>query len=168
VGNEERVISYNLACNAEPPRIVKKERPTLTADDLARFFEAARGERLEALWIVWALTGLRPGEILGLKWPYVRLDESGTGGEVLIRRSWSATRTGACMRGTTKTGKGRPVSLIPEAVTALKALKARYREELVKPRPLWETAWQVEPRFRDLVFPSLAGTPIGHDNLNKQ
>ena len=25
-----------------------------------------------------------------------------------------------------------------------------------------------EPKFRDLVFPSLAGTPISHNNLNKQ
>jgi integrase len=72
------------------------------------------------------------------------------------------------MRETTKTGKGRPVSLLPEAAAALKAHRARYLEELVKYRALWEVTWTANPKYRDLVFPSLAGTPIDHTNLNRQ
>ena len=43
---------------------------------------------------------LRPGEMLGLKWADVRLGKTdeGEAGELLIRRSWSATRTGAYWR----------------------------------------------------------------------
>ena len=162
------VIPHNVARDADPPTIQKKERPTLDLDGLELFFGAANGERLEALWIVWCLTGLRPGEILGLKWADVRLPKDGSDGELLIRRSWSATRTGAVMRETTKTGKGRPVSLLPEATAALSAHRTRYLEELVKYRTLWEAAWSKNPEYRDLVFPSRAGTPLDHGNVNRQ
>jgi integrase len=72
------------------------------------------------------------------------------------------------MRETTKTGVGRPVSLLPEAAAALSAHRARYREELVKYRLIWEQTWAKSPEYRDLVFPSKTGTPLDHVNLNKQ
>lgn len=162
------VITHNVARDADAPRVEKKERPTLDLDSLAAFFGAAAGERLEALWIVWCLTGLRPGEVLGLKWADVRLPKDGSDGELLIRRSWSATRTGAVMRETTKTGKSRPVSLLPEATAAMSAHRTRYLEELVRYRALWEEAWAKNPEYRDLVFPSRAGTPLDHGNVNRQ
>jgi hypothetical protein len=45
------VIPHNVARDADPPRVVKKERPTLDLGGLKRFFGVANGERLEALWI---------------------------------------------------------------------------------------------------------------------
>ena len=74
----------------------------------------------------------RPGEILGVKWQDFRPSDSGTDGELLIRRSWSATLTGAYMRETTKMGKGRSVALLPEAAAALKMHRSRYLEEPVR------------------------------------
>lgn len=132
------VVAYNVARDAEPSTVERKVRTTLDLGGLSRFFAAAAGERLEALWIVWCLTGLRPGEMLGLKWPDVRLGKTNEGeaSELLIRRSWSATtRTGAYWRETTKTGKGRPVSLLPGVAAALRLHRSRYLEELVRLRP---------------------------------
>ena len=117
---------------------------------------------------MWCLTGLRPGEVYGLKWFDVRLPKDNSDGELLIRRSWSATRTGAVMRETTKTGKGRPVSLLPEATAAMSSHRTHYLEELVRYRDLWEEAWAKNPEYRDLVFPSRAGTPLDHGNVNRQ
>ena len=144
-GGQEAPDPPQRSARRRRAKVEKKERTTLDLDGLGCFFAAAAGERLEGLWIVWCLTGLRPGEILGLKWADVRLPEDGSDGELLIRPSWSATRTGAVMRETTKTGKGRPVSLLSEATAAMSAHRMRYLEELV--------------RYRDLVFPSRAGTP---------
>ncbi|QIN80233.1 hypothetical protein GBA65_18825 [Rubrobacter marinus] len=116
------------------------------------------------MWIVWCLAGPRPGEILGVEWQDVRLNDPGTDGELLIRRSWSATLTGAYMRETTKTGKGRSVALLPEAAAALKVHRSRYLEE----RARHAEAWEGLPKHRDLVFPSKGGTAIDHTNLNRQ
>jgi hypothetical protein len=54
-----REIKPQRSRDADAPRVEKKERPTL--DGLEAFFGAAAGEKLEALWIVWCLTGLRTG-----------------------------------------------------------------------------------------------------------
>jgi integrase len=89
-------------------------------------------------------------------------------GEIFVARSWSATRTGAYMREMAKVSKARPLSLVPEAVAALRMHGARYLEELVEKRSAWEALREAEPKFRDLVFPSAAGTPLDHTNVNRQ
>lgn len=71
------------------------------------------------------------------------------------------------MRETTKTGKGRPVALLPEAA-ALKMHRSRYLEERVRHAEAWEAAWEKLPKHRELVFPSTAGTAINHTNLSRQ
>ena len=65
-------------------------------------------------------------------------------------------------------GKGRPVSLLPEAAAALKAHRSRYLAERVRRAEAWKASWERLPKHRDLVFPSTAGTAIGHTNLNRQ
>ena len=73
-----------------------------------------------------------------------------------------------------KPGPQSMVSLAPSLPSLMKSSPeppenhARYLEERLRHAPLWEAAWEEEPRFRDLVFPSLAGAPISHSNLNKQ
>ena len=61
-----------------------------------------------------ALTGMRPGELLALKWPDLKLpDDPERAGEVRVRRNLSKTKSGFVLRETTKTGKGRVVHLLP-------------------------------------------------------
>jgi integrase len=112
------------------------------------------------------LAGPRPGELLGLKWSDLVLpDKPDTPGEARIRRAVSLVCGKPHLRDTTKTGMGRPVHLLPEAVAALKAHRLRYLEERLRYAELWNAAWQAEPRQKDLVFPSLSGGPMDRDNL---
>lgn len=68
-----------------------------------------------AIYTVAMFTGLRRGELWGLRWSDVRLgDVEGQAPEVTVRRS---------NKGTTKTGKTRQVPLLPQAIEALKRLK---------------------------------------------
>lgn len=60
-------------------------------------------------------TGLREGEIWGLRWEDVRLD--GEHPQIIVRRSYN---------GPTKGGRSRRVPLLPPAVAALKAWRSRY------------------------------------------
>jgi integrase len=84
------------------------------------------------------------------------------------RRRIGEVSPSGCSAGWRSAEKGRPVSLLPEAGAALAAHRARYLEDLVKYRPLWEAAWAKSPEYRDLVFPSKAGTPIDHAKINRQ
>jgi integrase len=90
---KKRLIRYNVARDAEPPpRGPKKERPTLSLEQVANFFKAAAEaeSRFEALFIVAVLAGPRLGELLGLKWSDMVLpDKPDIPGEVRIRRAVS-------------------------------------------------------------------------------
>jgi integrase len=166
---KKRLIPYNVARDAEPPPLgPKKERTTLSLAQVANFFKAAAEaeSRFEALFIVAVLAGPRPGELLGLKWPDLVLpDKPNTPGEARIRRAVSLVWGTPHLRETTKTGKGRPVHLLPEAVAALKAHRLRYLEERLRYAEVWNATWRAEPHYEDLVFPSLNGGPMDRDNL---
>ena len=86
---KKRLIPYNVARDAEPPKQVRREYTTLSREQLRAFFKAAAEveDRFEALFITGALAGLRPGELLGLKWNDLKLPEEGPG-EATIRRSF--------------------------------------------------------------------------------
>ncbi len=68
----------NVTEAVKAPRPVKKEMTPLNPTQTRALLEAARGERLEALYAALAVTtGMRQGEILGLKWENIDM-ESGT------------------------------------------------------------------------------------------
>jgi len=113
---KKRLIPYNVARDADPSKQTKREYTTLSQNQLTSFFRAAAEAKdcLEAFFIVAALAGPRPGELLALKWADLRLpEEPNAPGEARIRRSLSTTREGLVLRETTKTGKGRLVYLLP-------------------------------------------------------
>jgi len=69
------LIPRNAAEGVRPPRVSSpgEEIKPLDHDGCAAFLEAARGERLEALYVVAVHCGLRQGELLALHWEDVDL-----------------------------------------------------------------------------------------------
>jgi integrase len=65
-----------------PPLKDTHEFVTLSPAQARRFLKAVKGDRLEALYIVALMTGMREGEPLGLRWADVDLD----GGALHITR----------------------------------------------------------------------------------
>ena len=57
----------------KPPQVRREEMRPLTAEQVRILFDAAKGDRLEALYILAVTTGLRQGELLGLKWDDIYL-----------------------------------------------------------------------------------------------
>jgi integrase len=132
---KKRLIPYNVARDAEPPKQTKREYTTLSQDQLTSFFRAAAEEedRFEAFFIMAALARLRPGELLALKWADLRLpEELNAPGEAKVRRSLSTTGEGLLFREITKTGKGRLVYLLPPVVSALHSHRKRQLEERMR------------------------------------
>lgn len=88
--------------------------PDEVAQILARIYQR-EGDATGNLFKLWAWTGMRPGELMGLRWPNVDL----AGGSILVCESVSVGEH----KRRTKTGYARTVLLNSEAQAALMAQK---------------------------------------------
>jgi integrase len=140
----------NPVAAVEAPRAPKHEMQFFTAAQLAKLFEAAKGDRFEALAVLLATAGLRIGEALALTWADVDLLER------TVRISKQAQEvTGAPRIVEPKTAAGRrSVALTAVAIAAL-----RRRSKFAR------TEGFANPG--DLVFPTSTGTPPMKTNLHK-
>jgi len=67
------LIDRNPAARAKAPAGDRTETPTWTAEELGRFLVSVAEDPLYALWVLFATTGMRRGEALGLRWSDVDL-----------------------------------------------------------------------------------------------
>ncbi len=63
-----QLVVRNVCDAVDPPRVPRKEMQALTGEQALQFLEAAAGDPLEALYVLALTTGMRQGELLGLKW----------------------------------------------------------------------------------------------------
>lgn len=68
------LVPRNVAGLVKPPRVARKEIQALDAEQARRLQAAANATRWAALFAVALATGMRQGELLGLKWADVDLD----------------------------------------------------------------------------------------------
>jgi integrase len=81
----------NVAAAVDPPRPHPPDITPLSPTQQSRtLLQAARGDRLEALYVLAVSTGMRQGEILGLGWEDVDLGA----GVVRVRRTLTLARGG--------------------------------------------------------------------------
>ena len=122
-------LARNPAADAEPPTAKQAKAPEMhpwNADQLAAFLAWSKtASQLHVLWTVLAMTGMRRGECLTLRWRDVDLDA----GTVSVRRSVGVIRVkgeGASIEeGDTKSGRPRVIDLDAATVAQLRA----YRRE---------------------------------------
>ena len=143
-----RLISRNPADLVSAPSVRSRtERRALTEDEIRSLVSAARGTRYDLPIRFTMATGIRQGELLGLKWEDVDLDA----GTVAIRRTLSYI-AGATIFAPPKTERSRRIiELSDVTVSALR----QYRSEQSTRRLMLGPAWQEH----GLVFPSTIGTP---------
>jgi len=70
------LMERNPAALIRAPRNRVPMPKTWTAEELGVFLTSVREERLYAAWLLCATTGMRRGEVLGLSWPEVDLEQS--------------------------------------------------------------------------------------------
>lgn len=99
-------------------------------------------------------TGLRQGELLGLRWTDV--DLGGSNIRLSVRRSLKPTPEGLGFGPPKNKASRRSVPLNKTAAAALKVHKLRQNEERLR-SPEW--------RDQGLVFPNRLGRPMDHNNL---
>lgn len=109
------MIAVNPCELVERPSVAKKEMKFLDADQSQAFLKAAESDRLYALYVLALSTGLRQGELFGLRWDDIDLD----GGRLTVVRSLVEIR-GKHSFGEPKSRKGRrSLHVSPKAISAL-------------------------------------------------
>jgi integrase len=145
-------LARNAAGLADPPRLPKANVPEPYSLGEARMLlHAIRGDRLEALWIVYLTTGLRRGQAIGLRWTDIDL-EAGT---IWPRRA--VLRLSKELRTDEEAKTGESAERKPLARMAVEALRSHREAE--------EAAGRYSPA--GLVFQTTAGTPIEPRNVNR-
>src|SRR5215218_1572855 len=150
------MIPRNAADAVKAPRPAPEEMHPLSPDEARKLIEAARGDKLEALYILAVHTGMRQGELLALRWEDVDLNE----GVIRIRRTLMRSG-GRISLGEPKTkGSRRSVHLTGAAAQALRSHLEQQLEDIEQLGDLY--------RDHGLVFTSEVGTLINPSNLRRR
>ena len=135
------LVSKNVTEAVKPPQAQMKEMRTLSPVEVKRLLLAARGERFEVLYILAVTTGMRQGELLGLKHEDVDLED-----EILRVRRTVRQGVAGPPKSATST---RSICLTRLAVEALREHKE-------------------EHKGAEWVFSTRNGTPVnGHNLVNR-
>jgi integrase len=103
---DDGLIPRNVAGLVKPPRPRREEICPLDSEQVRALFDTARGDRLEALYVVAVTTGMRRGELQGLKWEDLDLEAR----TLQVRRTLSEPKGGYIFEAP-KSGKGRSIRL---------------------------------------------------------
>ena len=152
------ILSRNVALAADPPS-AKSARPpemqTWTPAELATFLHQNKGDTLFTLFRVASMTGLRRGEVCGLRWPDLDLEE----GKLSVRQQL-ATDDHVPRFGSVKTEQGeRTLDLDAETVAVLRDLRRRQAAERLAAGPVYQSL--------NLVFSKYDGSPLHPEAVSK-
>jgi integrase len=143
---EWNLIARNPAAIARPPRKVVKEMRTLDVGALLSLVQEAPSKQWAAFFLVAATTGMRRGEVMGLRWADLDLDRR----SVKVQRSAQRIKGSGMTLCEPKTARGRrSIALTMAAAEALRAHRSDQAEHRLKLGPLWKE--------QDLVFPNDLG-----------
>lgn len=147
------LVARNVATLVDPPKVTHQEVQPLSPDEVRTFLAGIRGERLEPLYITAIATGMRQGELLGLRWQDVDLDLG------MLRVHQTLQRiAGELVYGEPKSARSRrTISLPAFVVAALRGYRIRQMEERLAKGPDWHDT--------GLVFTSEIGTALDDRNV---
>jgi integrase len=149
-----QLLLRNPADAVEPPRPARRELRTTTPEQARAVMAAADATQIGAFVRLALLTGMRRGELLGLRWQDVE------GGSVHVQQT--AQRIpgqGIVFRQPKTRLSRRAVALSTDAVGVLRTHRARQAEEKLLAGPAY--------RDQGLVFATGLGTPIEPGNLRR-
>lgn len=121
---------------------------------MREFLEATSEDRLGALWFLAITTGMRKGEILGLRWK----DFNEESGSIMIQRQLQRIRNKGLVFCPVKSSSSKRRIVVGEkTISRLKEHKRRQKSQ----KKVMGDRWQEN----NLIFPSSIGTPMGPRNL---
>jgi integrase len=129
-------IKFNPSDACTIPRVERKEIKPLDNEAIIKFLKAIQGHRFEDVYLTLLFTGMRRGEVCGLTWDHVNLEK----GTILINRQLQNIpgQPGAFRLVSTKSSKGRTISVAASVVEILKKHRAKQAEARLLAGPIWK------------------------------
>jgi len=158
----KQAIAWQLAVQnpadaTTPPRPPRTEMRALEASEVHTLLEACQNDQLKTIIFTAVGTGMRLGELLGLRWSDLDLT---TGAAHVARAAQYLPRAGTTFR-TTKTARSRRnVALSPDTVRALREHRARQAERRLALGPSYDDG--------DLVFATIEGRVLAPHTVSRQ
>ncbi|GAA3540043.1 hypothetical protein GCM10022295_22690 [Streptomyces osmaniensis] len=149
----EELITRNVAKLVEPPRTDNRELTPWTLDETLDFLAASRKDPLYAAFVLAIAMGLRRGEIVGLRWSDLDLDN-----RALYVRQQTQRRRGVLYDDDPKSRRRRVVPLPGLCIAPLRWHRMRQAAARAKAGETWATG-------PDYVFTTRTGRPVEPRNL---
>jgi len=133
-----------------------KEMETWTSEEAQRFLATAAthaNRTYGPIWLVSLATGMRRGELLGLRWQ----DVDWEGRMLRVRQAVGVVRGRVGQKPLKNRSSRRDVLVAPQVITALREQRASQNE--------WRLRLGADWQDHDLIFCSDIGTPINPPNL---
>jgi integrase len=162
LAEKHALVARNVARLVEPPRRKRKERRTLTLDDVTTtLLPACKAHRLHTAFLLCLMTGLRRGEVAGLRWTDIDWQR-----EImhirhnLVRvKDFTTGRTPLVMQ-EPKTDSSRRTLPLPEmCLAALKHHRAEQAAERLRLGPAYQD--------HGFVFCGADGAPLDPNTLGR-
>lgn len=121
-----RLVQRNPCDDVDPPRPAKPEMQTWTAEQTRTFLAGTADHDLGALFRLALTTGMRQGELIGLRWDDLGLDK----GVLAVRRTLNRDRDGGLAFNEPKSAAGKRAIALPASCAA--TLKGHHVDQKVR------------------------------------
>jgi len=154
---KEGILGRNPVEAVNRPMVEKTEMQILTEEQARRMVIATHGIRYGALFYLALITGMREGELLGLKWSDLDWER----GIISIQRQLQRIRGKGIVFSQPKTKAGRRQIKLGQA-TIERLVNHREEQSLIRDaqRERWEE--------NDLIFPNTLGKPMACENMTAE
>lgn len=152
-----KYIRNNPASNVKPPKLPRTRRKVWKPDEIQTFLTSVQHDRFASLFLLELTTGIRRGQICGLKWSAVDLEA----GEVTVHDSRVVVKGLAREKDGGKTRNAdQTISIDPATVAALRS----WRQTQDREREFFGSDY----RPGDYVFTFKDGRPPHPDTIRKR
>jgi len=148
------IVSKNIMLNVDSPKFEKKDIQIFTQTEVETILKVCHDnpllKRKYPMILLSATTGIRLGELLGLRWCDVLFPTD----EIFIRKSIKASKTQGIYLGSVKTKAGiRKIKITEDMVKLLRSLRADVKN--------------MDINQETFVFPARTGNPISPRNMER-
>jgi integrase len=159
-GERRDLLRRNPVSVVELPAGLKESTAgrSLSVEEAHLLLAASEADRLDALWKVMLMLGLRPGEATGLHWDGIDFENN----VLHVRRGLRKVDGAFEVTDQLKTRSSRrSLDMPPPLVAALRCHKESQDSERLEAGGAWSKRWP------DLVFTTVTGTPLDSSNLRR-